>query len=63
MAKWTFDPDVTRRDDAAYWAAAVVVASRAGNVERAEYARRQLRRLGFQLKVARPQPRKGAPDA
>jgi hypothetical protein len=44
-----FDPDVTRRDDAAYWAAALVLALRADDEGRAQEARRELERLGFDL--------------
>jgi hypothetical protein len=41
------DPDITRPDDGAYWAAALVVAIQAGDAERKELARDHLRRLGY----------------
>jgi hypothetical protein len=41
--------DVTRRNDPAYWAAAAVVADRAGDAERANLAREQLQRLGYRI--------------
>jgi hypothetical protein len=47
-----FDPDVTRHDDGAYWAAALVLAIRAGDKARARTARHHLRRLGYALDVA-----------
>ncbi len=49
-----FDPDVTRHDDAAYWAAAMVAAIRAGDAARVETAERNLRRLGYELRVCQP---------
>jgi hypothetical protein len=39
--------DSTRRNDPAYWAAAAVVADRAGDSDRAQLAREQLERLGY----------------
>lgn len=51
--KRTLNPDVTRRDDAPYWAAALVLAIKAGDRLRAGLARRHLRRLGFRLDVLR----------
>jgi hypothetical protein len=62
MTRLTIDPDVTRRDDGAYWAAALVLAIRAGDRERAETARQNLRRLGYQLDLASPE-RKAVPNA
>jgi predicted Zn-dependent protease len=65
MARTYFDPDVSRRDDPAYWAAAAVVADRAGNTERAEAARAELRRLGYQLGsnvIAMSRAREGGND-
>jgi hypothetical protein len=59
--KRTFDPDETRRDDSAYWAAAAVVADRAGDADRAELARRELARLGY--KLDRRDARKAVRDA
>lgn len=52
MTKRTFDPDVTRHDDGAYWAAALVLAIQAGDAERQRLAREQLRRLGYRLDLA-----------
>jgi hypothetical protein len=49
MSRASFDPDLTRRDDPAYWAAAAVVADRAGDTGRAKTARVALRRLGYRL--------------
>jgi hypothetical protein len=46
-ANENFNPDLTRRDDAAYWSAAVIYAIRAGDKEREEKAKRELHRLGF----------------
>jgi hypothetical protein len=50
----TFDPDVTRRDDDAYWAAAIMLAIRAGDKERAATARRNLLRLGRRVVITAP---------
>lgn len=44
-----FDPDETRKHDGAYWAAAAIVADRAGDTDRAELARKNLRRLGYRM--------------
>ncbi len=61
MAKtYTFDPDVTRRDEAPYWAAALVHAIRSGNTDRKNTALENLRRLGMPLTVGEPRKRKGA---
>jgi hypothetical protein len=60
MTRRTIDPDVTRRDDGAYWAAALVLALRAGDTARARSARKHLRRLGYRLDLA--DPRKGVRD-
>jgi hypothetical protein len=54
----SFDPDVVGRDDSAYWAAALVLALRARDVERAELADRNLRRLGCPVEWTRPKPNK-----
>lgn len=43
------DPDTTRRDDAPYWAAAVVLAIRNRDADREQVARTQLDRLGFRI--------------
>jgi hypothetical protein len=43
------DPDLTRRDEAPYWAAALVLAIRAGDASRADKARSELERLGVNL--------------
>lgn len=50
----TLDPDVTRRDESAYWAAALVLAMRANDRARETLARRHLRRMGFILNRAKP---------
>lgn len=62
MTRRDFDPDVTRRDDGAYWAAALALALRARDRERAAEARSNLRRLGFEpdLALASPDPPGGA---
>lgn len=54
MKKRAIDPDVTRKDDAAYWAAALVLAIEAGDAEQEATARVNLRRLGYELDTARP---------
>jgi hypothetical protein len=54
MTKRVVNPDLTRRDDGAYWAAALVLAIRANDRLRADRARRHLRRLGYQIDIARP---------
>lgn len=53
MTRRSFDPDVTRRDDGPDWAAAAVLAMRAGDRARAARARRHLRRLGYRLDATR----------
>jgi hypothetical protein len=53
MTQPKIDPDVTRRDDGPYWAAALVLAIRAGDRTRVDKARRRLRRLGYSLDIAR----------
>lgn len=52
MRRRTMDPDVTWRNDAPYWAAALVLAIRAGDKTRIEEARRELARLGIYLTTA-----------
>lgn len=59
MIRREIDPDLTRRDDAAYWAAAMVVAVRAGDADRVETARQNLQRLGYHLDVCNPRGSKG----
>ncbi len=54
MTRRKIDPDLTRHDDAAYWAAAMVVAVRADDAERIETARENLKRLGYHLDVCKP---------
>lgn len=49
MAETTFRHDLTQRDDAAYWAAALVYAIKAADQPRTETARQNLRRLGYDL--------------
>jgi hypothetical protein len=60
MASVTLNPDVTRRDDGAYWAAAMVLALKADDRNRANEARRQLRRLGYRIELAEPRRGKAA---
>ena len=43
------DSDETRKDDAAYWAAALVLAIQNANKANERTARRALARLGYQL--------------
>jgi len=45
--------DSTRRNDPFYWAAAVVAAIQAGDVDRKRIACEQLRRLGYRIESAR----------
>lgn len=49
MSKAKIDPDVTRKDDPAYWAAALVLAIQNQNKPNERSARRELQRLGFTL--------------
>ena len=53
MTRRTIDPDVTRHDDGAYWAAALMVAIQARDAERQALARDHLRRLGYRVDVVR----------
>jgi len=53
MARPIIDLDVTRRDDAPYCAAVLILAIRAGDRTKAAFALRHLRRLGYSLGVAR----------
>jgi hypothetical protein len=46
--------DVTRRDDAPYWAAILVMAVRSRNKVRMKEAQSNLRRLGVTLTVGAP---------
>jgi len=59
MKRVNFDPDVTRRDDAPYWAAVLALAIRNGDTNRAEHAEQELARLGIHL-ARLHNPRKGA---
>jgi hypothetical protein len=52
MTHEKLDPDVTRKNDGAYWAAALVLAIRAGDRSRTIVARKELRRLGYRLESA-----------
>lgn len=52
MPRRIIDPDLTCRDDGAYWAAALIIAVRAGDRSRTNLARQHLRRLGYSLEVA-----------
>ena len=58
MTRRNLDPDLTRRDDGAYWAAALVLAIRAGDIARADTARQNLRRLGYRVDLTQEQARK-----
>jgi hypothetical protein len=58
--KW-IDPDLTRRDEAPYWAAALVLAIRAGDTSRADTARQKLQRLGVNV-TYRARQRKAVHD-
>jgi hypothetical protein len=51
MTRRHIDPDLTRRDEGPYWAAALVIAIRAGDRQRQKVARSHLRRLGYRLDV------------
>ena len=44
-----FDPDIGRRDDSGYWAAALVLAIKNGNRSNELSARENLKRLGFDV--------------
>jgi len=50
----TLDPDVTRRDDAPYWAATAVIALRSGDMPRVTEAQQQLARLGVNVRFTTP---------
>lgn len=52
MSKQKIDPDQLRRDDPAYWAAALVLAIKSGNRGNELSARANLKRLGFVLQTA-----------
>jgi hypothetical protein len=52
MSKAKIDPDVTRKNDPAYWAAALVLAIQNANTQNEQSARRQLKRLGYVLSRA-----------
>ncbi len=53
MTRQMIDPDFTRHDDGAYWAAALVVAIQARDAERQALARNHVSRLGYRIDVAR----------
>jgi hypothetical protein len=63
MKRHEFSPDETQRDDAPYWAAALVLAVREGDRKRIAEARRQLKRLGYAVDLSKQVDRKGAADA
>ena len=52
MSKQKIDPDQLRRDDPAYWAAALVLTIKSGNRANEKSARENLSRLGFVLQTA-----------
>ena len=49
----TVRPDVTQRDEAPYWAAALVLAMRRKDGPRVALARRNLARLGFSIHIGK----------
>lgn len=49
MSTSKIDPDGSRRDDPAYWAAALVLAIQNRNAANEKTARDQLKRLGYRL--------------
>jgi hypothetical protein len=53
------DPDATHKEDAAYWAAALVRAIQNRNKRNAQTARANLRRLGYALTELPPSQRAG----
>lgn len=59
MSKRKIDPDQLRRDDPAYWAAALVLAIKSGNRANEKSARANLSRLGFVLQTVGDVAQKG----
>jgi len=57
VAHEAFDPDVTQRDEAPYWAASLILALRIGDETRTKEAREHLLRLGFEVTVAVRSPK------
>jgi hypothetical protein len=55
-----FDPDVTQRNNPAYWAEVLLIAERNGDDDRAALARKQLRRLNKRITGRSFPPRRGA---
>jgi hypothetical protein len=49
----TFNPDTTRKNDAPYWGAALMLAIREDDAARAKKATANLRRLGYEIKAAK----------
>ena len=58
MSNQNPDPDRCRKDDPAYWAAALVLAIKNGNSVGEKSARRNLRRLRFDLVRVEKRPSK-----
>ncbi len=54
MAQLTRQFDFARRNDAAYWAAAAILAHLAGDAKRIQLVRNQLRRLGYRVEPLSP---------
>ena len=52
MSTKKIDPDAIRKNDPAYWAAALVLAIQSKNQASAEAARQNLERLGYRLTTA-----------
>ena len=51
-----FDPDVTQRNNPAYWAEVLLIAERNGDDDSAALARKQLRKLNQRLQTKSPRP-------
>ena len=54
-----FDPDVTQKDNPAYWAEVLLIAERNGDDDSAALARKQLRKLNQRLQTKSPRPSAG----
>ncbi len=58
MSNKKSDPNKSRKDDPAYWAAALVLAIKSGNRVNEKSARRNLRRLRFDVVAIESRERK-----